>query len=271
MITKYLKHFAILLFSSTAGIGVVDVAGTLSQGLAQTQNRLVFNRPLRTNRPSRPGSLIGRGTRRPNDELCGKTALPLTALVPYVPKPSTEKNPYPHRVLGLTMSATPTFWFYVPYQPKGRLTGVFTIREQVNDKLKAFHEQAIVLPSSPGLFAIQLKDKTLAPGQTYQWVFSVECVPNAPSGNDIVVGWVEYESNPEVNRELQRATTLQQKIFLYAQNGIWHETITTLANDLCVSDRKQAQIWFKDLMQSIDLTEIATKAPSNLLQNCPKL
>lgn len=265
------QWLALLFSGGIAGSGILHPVGIANQSLAQTlTNRLVFQQSPKS-RSGMPGNLIGRGSRGSEGDLCGKTASPLTALVDNVPKPKTEKSPDSHRVLGLTMEATPTFWFYVPYQPQGNLSGSFEIREIVNGKPKIFHRQTISLPSTPGLFSVPLKGRSLLPGQPYQWVLSVTCNPKSPSANDSVKGWIEYENRSEVQRELQQARTPEQKILIYARHGIWHETMTTLVRDLCPRDRKQAQAWFGDLMQSIGFPEIATKPQPPVLQNCPKL
>lgn len=248
---------------------VWTVLNTALPLLAQPENRLVFNQLPQATDPSIPGNALGRGTRRPGDDLCGKSDLPLTALTPYAPKPKEEKSPDPDRILGLTMDASPLFWFYVPYQPKGTLSAEFEVRELVNGKPKRLSRQTVLLPSTPGLLPIQLQEKSLEAGKKYQWIFSVQCIPGEPSADDSVSGWVQRVENANLQSQLQQIKTPKQKVQAYAQAGLWHETLTALAGDLCQRDRPQAQRWFTDLMRSIRLADLANK-PS-VLQTCPKL
>ncbi|MGI0486446.1 DUF928 domain-containing protein [Pantanalinema rosaneae CENA516] len=233
-------------------------------------NSLVFKQLPQAD-GSVPGNILGRGTRNPGDNLCGKTDTPLIALAPHLSKTIRESQPNSDQVLSLTSAALPTFWFYTPYQPNGNLTANFEIRQQVNGSLRRVSRQSVQIASQPGLLSVPLQDTPLASNQRYQWVLSVQCVPSDPSANDSVSGWIERVDSDQASNPLQPAKTAQQKVQAYAQAGLWHETLTTIAGELCHSDRNQAQRWFVDLMQSVNLGIVAQQPKTSLLQSCPKL
>lgn len=229
-------------------------------------NPLVFSQPLGATN-SDPGNRKGAGPRGP-ENLCSQTQGELTALVPGVERTQTSRRAT--NVLSVTLDPHPTFWFYSPYQTQGNLSGEFEIRAFIDGKTKRFHPQEIALSSTPGLFSVQLKEKPLAVDLKYQWILLVACKPGEPSANDSVTGWVQRVSNPELDTRLQQTKDVKQKIQLYARSGIWHETLTLVLKDLCRSEQHQAQAWFKDLMQSIGLADIANK-PQICVRNHPKL
>lgn len=266
-----LEHFKRSQLWLLLSIGFIFASSSTNAIAQSSSDRLVFDQLPQAQDPSFPGSAIGRGTRRPTEgDLCGKSILPLMALVPHVPKPKNEPNPDPDRVLGLTAAAQPVFWFYHPYSSQGNLSGELELREVINGKLKRLSRQTVGLPSTPGLMPVQLQDKSLEAGKKYQWVFSVQCIPGEPSANDTVSGWVQRVDNPKLQGELQKLKTPKQKVQAYAKAGLWHETLTILADDLCQRDRPQAERWFADLMRSVGLADLATKSNSAVLQTCPK-
>jgi hypothetical protein len=135
---------------------------------------------------------------------------------------------------GLTSAAQPTFWFYVPY--------VSTMESSTREKRVA---QFVLLddadrPVWHELIAFELRDKPqlveyslpyeLTPENLYQWHFSVICDPDKRSRNPVVRGWVQrVEAPPELDRALA-ATAPVDWHRLYAESGLWFETISSLIN-----------------------------------------
>lgn len=166
----------------------------------------------------RPGRKGGTATRSD----CLTKGIPLTPLVP-------TSN------LGLTVNEYPTFWFYVPYKPDEAMSGEFSLQdEQYND----VYRTPFTLAGTPGIVSISLPS-TKAPleiGKSYRWYFKIYCSPQESSESSspaFVQGWVRRMSLNDINRDLESQLKAGQtpldRIALYAKNGIWHETITGLA------------------------------------------
>lgn len=141
---------------------------------------------------------------------------PLTALVP----PTN---------IGLTISERPTFWFYVPYQSARPVE--FSLSD---DKNNVVYNTTLQLTGTPGIVSINLPQSVppLKRGKNYQWKFSYICHPTVRSKNASVNGYVERISlDRDLKSQLEQATTLRERISLYAAKGLWYELLTTLAEE----------------------------------------
>ncbi len=199
-----------------------------------------------------PGGRVRGGARR--TPLCQQVEPKLTALVP-----STEETPTVINVWGWTTKANPTLWFYVPYTQKSAYPTEFVLQDQQSNPI---YQQAIALPNQPGIISISLP--TNAPAmdvnKQYRWFLTVYCDPDKQSPPIYVEGVIQRVNlKPKITQQLQTATPLQQSA-IYAENGIWHEALTTLAQ-LRQKDPQdpELQTKWRDLLTSIGLDDIATK------------
>lgn len=184
---------------------------------------------------------------------------PLTALVPAIEKNLTEDGAKATYVWGKTITEYPTFWFYVPYSATSLRSVEFVLQEGEEDVYKA----PVTLPKTPGIVSLRLPstEKPLEVGKMYNWFFkvNVDCASLQPSnGKDSVEGWVQrVELSSRLTKQLETATP-QQRIAIYAANGIWYEALSAIA-DL----RKLETLTFKDywtaLLHSAGLSDIASK------------
>lgn len=155
--------------------------------------------------------------------------------------------------IGLTIAERPTFWFYVPYQPSAKSLGKFQL---LNEQQKVIYETSTQLIGTPGIIGINLP-RTFGSleNKRYQWVFSVICDTEAPVANVSVNGFVERVSLMPLRKKLESAKTPQQKMLLYAENGLWYDLLTTLINERCQKpqDVQLANSWKELLEQSPDV------------------
>jgi hypothetical protein len=199
-----------------------------------------------------PGGRVRGGARR--TPLCLKVEPKLTALVP-----STEEPPTVTNVWGWTTKANPTLWFYVPYTQDSAYPTEFVLQDQQSNPI---YRQAIALPNQPGVISISLPANApaLEVDKQYRWFLTVYCDPQKQSPPIYVEGVIQRVNlKSKITQQLQTATPLQQYA-IYAQNGIWHEALTTLAQ-LRQKDPQGAalQTQWRDLLTSIGLDDIATK------------
>lgn len=167
----------------------------------------------------RPGRKGGTGSRGD----CLTNGMPLTPLAP-------ASN------MGLTVNEYPTFWFYVPYKPDQAISGEFSLQDEQNNDV---YRTPFTLPETPGIVSISLPS-TKAPlkiDNSYRWYFKLYCPLQKSSESSspaFVQGWVRRVSLNDLNyhnigTQLKAGKTPLDRIALYAENGIWHETLTGLA------------------------------------------
>jgi len=240
---KKKSPLSLVTLSATLSLGIALIPRLSTQVQAQSQPiaqavsasfpesvHLNFKSPPTNGEPKQSGTTGTRGE-------CGsaKGSLPfLTPLTPGTIQGLTEKkegtvSEYPTLVSEyptLTISEYPTFFVYVPQTSAQRVRFVLTEKNS-HEIYKTFP-----LPSTPGIVSVTLPaDKPpLEIGKVYKWSFSIICKPGDSSQNITVYGWVKRtEPNPALLKALEKATPLERAA-LYGEYGIWHETLTTLAN-----------------------------------------
>ncbi|MEX0270155.1 DUF928 domain-containing protein [Leptolyngbyaceae cyanobacterium UHCC 1019] len=159
--------------------------------------------------------------------LCPKATPPLTALVQFEEEARPGQRPKTN-VWGYTTAAHPTLWFYMPYTQKQAIPANLTV---VEDDGKSF---AIVIPSipvqlpnKPGIMAVRIPSsaKALDIGKRYRWALTLNCASSPNASDKMQVEGVIVRDN------LDTAITATgiQKAVIYAENGIWHDALTTVA------------------------------------------
>ena len=208
-----------------------------------TQPELRFVPPPPPSRGTPNGRRRGGGSRGP----C-KNYQALTALVPV-----TEKY-----IWGLTVAEHPTFWFFVPQAHSGQVTVEFVVQDETDNYL---YRTTFTMPiTKAGVVKISVPSttKSLEIGKSYKWTFSIYCAPEKPSAYVFVQGSVQRVAlNSAFEGQLEAATPMEWVSF-YANNGIWHEALTTLAElrRAKPSDTKIAASWTK-LLEQVELDDIS--------------
>lgn len=203
---------------------------------------------------------------------CGNDKQPLIALVPdyqQIIKLGQEETIPITKVWGLTTAQYPTFWFFIPYDKSSITTMELVIKDESQRPSKTLYRTFLKKPEMPGVVGIPMST-TIQPleiSQTkhqkmYHWFFKVrvKCNPEQPTELRTVEGWIERisPSSTFANR-LKQVTPLQQ-VALYAENGIWYDALTTLA-ELRLTKPKDASLLanWKTLLESEDLEDLADR------------
>jgi hypothetical protein len=162
-------------------------------------------------------------------------------------------------MIGLTLGESPTFFAYVSHSS----TQVeFTL--QANDQKGTEVYKTTFKVDKPGIVEVSIpaigdRQKSLEIGQRYQWSFSVACDEmRDPSGNYFVNGMVQrIEPQETLKNDLANPDPMARAI-AYAKNGIWYETLATLAQmrRLAPDDSRLRAEWTQ-LLQSQGLESIA--------------
>ena len=205
-----------LLHQATLAVAVSAIAATLPSSLApmraQAQPLLLsqnvnFQAPDVTAPTSRQG-----GTHR-GSKLC-PAGLSITPLVP----PTN---------IGLTLTESPTIFVYVP---RTSAKVEFTVLNEKEEEV--VYEKTFKLDKS-GIVGVTIpatgNNKSLEVGKRYVWSFSLVCDPEDRSGDLVVKGFVQrIEPQATLKNDLANADQMT-RLNVYATNGIWYETLATLA------------------------------------------
>ncbi len=175
---------------------------------------------------------------------CRRSGQLFTAIVPAVPAKAATSQAATSQtatakiatdVWGLTTASHPTLFAYIPFSQK--CTSLeFVMLDSAN---KTVYRMPVMVPSKPGLISIH--SPSTAPAldtkALYHWALKATVTPpsielsGAKSKPDVysIDGWIQRISpGPDLIKKLQQATP-QQQARLYAENGIWFDAVTTLA------------------------------------------
>ncbi len=234
----------ILITSACSCIAVSTVALPLSLSLftplAQAQSRVRYVPPSNLGTPivSTPGATRSAGC-------VGSTTDCLIGLVPDL---VAETAPVPQ-----TISARPTIYFLIP-KVDGKV--IFTLHEadSMLEKGKRIYLTNFELKSKAGILAFKIPDhvQSLKLDQNYVWEFM-------DTDNDVkVIGSIRRVlPNQNLVRKLKEVSLPLDRAALFAQEGIWYETVQTLAEALQGTPKKAEIVseW-NELLKSAKLNRV---------------
>ncbi|GFE69290.1 DUF928 domain-containing protein [Chroococcus sp. FPU101] len=210
----YLRAIIFLLTLTTLiSFSVVTSAQVTSSG----GTKLSFTPPPLPNRGLPKGRARGGASR---GEMCQTTAQPLTALVP------TQQMNSMETVGGLTISGSPSLWFYIPYSLQDDDLVEFVLQDEQQNTVYQTTINHDHLASGVVGVPLAAAKTTLTTDQLYHWYFLVYCEKDNPI---FVEGWIQRISiKPELEHQIQQATP-RDRIAILAANGIWYDALTQLA------------------------------------------
>jgi hypothetical protein len=192
--------------------------------------------------------------------MCGEQAQPpteacppvteLTALVPATEGPDQEKF-----VWGLTTAERPTFWFMLPELDSAPVEFILQDEED-----RYIHKANFTLPYplSKGVIQVDMPDSVPALEFNKRYTWTLATAATSKHANMFVQGNIyRVPLATNLQQPIGQATELE-KVMLYAQYGLWHDAIASLAK-LRQSNPQDAQIktaWF-NLLNQAQLGEIA--------------
>ncbi|BAZ10257.1 hypothetical protein NIES4071_20720 [Calothrix sp. NIES-4071] len=221
------------------------------------------NTPIKFTPPPAPPDRGAAGTRSGAASRGCSSDQPMTALVPVYEETTVQASPIT-KVWGLTTAKLPTFWFFVPYQKASIKTMEFVVKDETSKPSQTIYRNFVTPPSAPGIINIKLPSsvKQLQVGKTYNWFLKVkvDCNQQLPAQLEYVEGWVQrVNPNSKLVSSLSGATP-QQKVALYAENSIWHDALTTLA-ELRLDKPKDTTLMadWNGLLKSVGLENLANQ------------
>ncbi|HLO85944.1 MAG TPA: DUF928 domain-containing protein [Nostocaceae cyanobacterium] len=252
--------------SAASLLGDLSIPSAIAKP-AMTNQKIVIAQAAKFNPPkpptgSAPGGRIRGGARRSNNLIvCPKTKPDFTALV-Y----NTQQEQDITNVWGYTTLGHPSLLFYIPFSKQSPYLTEFTLTEEDIDSTKddgsSIYTTTIALPDKPGVISWTLPAEApeLKVGKRYRWYLSINCDQDQMSPPMYVEGVIyRVELNPTVANKLKTAT-LVEKFAIYAENGIWHEAIATLAELRRQNPQdKSLQNYWQSLLTDIKLEDVAEK------------
>ncbi|MEH2247998.1 DUF928 domain-containing protein [Nostoc sp.] len=166
------------------------------------------------------------------------------------------------KVWGLTTEEYPSFWFFVPYQKSAINSIEFVLKDESSKLSQTLYRTTVTIPEVPGIISIRLGATTppLQVDKMYHWFFKIKiiCNPQQPPEQEYVEGWVQRVNlNPKLV-DSPKQGTLQQRVKLYAENGVWYDALTTLAElRLAKPEDPTLAVEWMNLLKSVDLENLA--------------
>lgn len=164
----------------------------------------------------------------------------------------------PQSTMGQTISAKPTFFYYLPAAVDKTVQF-----ELADERDKTIYKKSFrMVTSRAGIVSVSLGSDDNSPalevGKNYQWYFTIKCNPK--NTDDVLVsGWINRTVlAPTVNKELDRSPDRRAKLSIFAQQGLWYEYLATLAQ-LRMESPSDASLAIKwsEVLSSVELGKIA--------------
>ena len=218
--------------------------------------------PIKFKLPTPPQrGISGNRSAAASRDKCPEVAQPLTALVPEYRTSKQDQNP---NVWSLTGMERPTFLFYIPYAKNSIVNISFTLQDESNPaETGIVYENLKILPAqTPGVMQVVLPNSVtpLAPNKPYHWFLNLNMACTIGQRPIYVEGWLQrVDVARTLRKQLEGATPLEQ-VALYADNGLWSDALTTLANLRAAKPKDPAlsQDW-RNLLDSIELGHLASQ------------
>ena len=144
------------------------------------------------------------------------------ALVPSLK--TTQNIPW-----GLTTATHPTLWFYAPQGLAANIPLEFILHDETGQNR---YRNVVQTPETPiGVFSLSLPATAdaLQLGKTYQWSVSIYCDAEVIDTPITMKGHLQRIALPaRLQNQLDATSDILERAILYAKNGIWYDTLTTL-------------------------------------------
>lgn len=177
----------------------------------------------------------------------------------------------PASTLGRTAAEDLTFFYYIPFV----LDTVPVKFELTDEEDNTLYEKSFTLTNTtPGIVQLNFSKQNDLPklgvDKNYRWYLTLECNTDDPSANPVLYGWVQRVKLTTAQKITIARATPQERLQLYAEKGLWYETLAVLAQlrSSNPSDRSLKMEW-SELLDAVGLENLANQpfVPSQLEVN----
>lgn len=141
-----------------------------------------------------------------------------------------------------TLSAHPTFWFYIPKSLEKVAQLKFEVKELETGK--KVYGRTVSAPKMPGIIGISLPPEpqyAVAPNVNYSWSMEVDCKNSNHESVRLLEGWLHrLPSNPDLQNQLA-AVPDTEKHTVYFQHDLLYDALNDLAQ-LRIAQPHDAQL-----------------------------
>lgn len=174
------------------------------------------------------------------------------------------KSLMPANNLALTTQDYPTLYWYIPESTAKSLE----LEVRYGQDPETWQKRTFAIPVKPGVVSVNLQNSNLPSlkvGETYHWYFRMVCTNQNTadngdrSGDAIVEGWIERIEATDLAEKLESAA-LSDRSVVYAEAGIWHDSLSTLAELIRTNPNDQTlTVKWEKLLNSAGLEELIDK------------
>lgn len=157
---------------------------------------------------------------------------------------------------GLTSSRQPNLYWYISAQYKGEM------EFKLNEPKISQPILSVKLSGSPaeGIYGIKLKDYNvhLKPGIEYEWFITIITDSLERSGDIYASATIRYvEPSSDLSEKFNMAS-IEQRYYVYAQNGYWYDSISSLSALIeQFATTKKYRLHRAALLKQVNLTSAA--------------
>ena len=187
-------------------------AASLSLSQAASQAGTAFN-------PPGGGAPSGRGGASRGEIACSSN--PIEFSHRFVTLTPVDSN------YGLTFSERPTFFVNIP--PSSAQKAFFSLKD---DQGKVHYQAILPINQQGGIMRIDLPRSVspLVVDRRYQWGVAALCSGKLKPDSPFVSSWIKrVMPSTNLTKQLMKAP-LMERVAVYSTNGIWYDTLTTLAD-----------------------------------------
>lgn len=181
-----------------------------------------------------------------------------------VPKILDKEGSY---LWGQTVAERPQFWFVLPRKLTKKDAVTFVLEKPGKEIYKTTLKSEI--PKGIISFTIPKQIPPLQIGKTYSWSLSLSCdfetLEDKPGE---VQGTIQRVAiSTQLKNQLAGAKTPVEQANAYAKNGIWFDTLTTIAVNMRGQKPKDVSIAWNQLLQQVNLEKAAPLPINNCCNN----
>jgi hypothetical protein len=167
---------------------------------------------------------------------------------------------------GQTVASHPSFWLYIPYESGNTINIKVEVYTKENDEIIYVYQNQLTTETTPGVISIPLPKTQpgLQEGKTYTGLFEISCQNGETSSPIKAVDGNIVRIKPKMTSVTENSNSREQALS-YANQGIWYETLTILANRRCTQPGNEADEDWQYFLESVGLDEVSQTA----IANCP--
>ncbi|MBE9042918.1 DUF928 domain-containing protein [Pleurocapsales cyanobacterium LEGE 10410] len=166
----------------------------------------------------------------------------------------------PDQTVGISSSASPQLFFYVP-EINSQKTLEFVLRNEQDELLY----EADLTTEGKGIISIEVPDSTRSNSSTgdrnYHWYLSIICDQQQRSRDIVVEGWVRQKAIDLATSQQLDSAGIVEKAEIYSNLGFWYDALSVLAqNEALIAEQPMVREKWTELLKSVGLQELASES-----------